>query len=174
MITTTKQEYSSLIAYRTTLPWLIGITTQIKPAGLYRDWVWSPDPAACLRVRLVTAVRDSSRKMALYSPPLPATSRLMQSGVLVVVLVLRAEQLTASLLELPVYATTGNPTLSAFFLENYFDAITFVYYCMIISENGLFWTYFGDKTFRGGPCNISAESLVRTTLSRCSVHANNN
>ena len=52
--------------------------------------------------------------MALYSPPLPATSRLMQSGVLVVV-VLRAEQLTASLLELPVYATTGNPTLSAFF-----------------------------------------------------------
>ena len=117
MITTTKQEYSSLIAYRTTLPWLIGITTQIKPAGLYRDWGWSPDPAACLRVRLVTAVRDSSRKMALYSPPLPATSRLMQSGVLVVVvvLVLRAEQLTASLLELPVYATTGNPSLSAFF-----------------------------------------------------------
>ena len=54
--------------------------------------------------------------MALYSPPLPATSRLMQSGVLVVVeLVLRAEQLTASLLELPVYATTGNPSLSAFF-----------------------------------------------------------
>ena len=116
MITTTKQEYSSLIAYRTTLPWLIGITTQIKPAGLYRDWVWSPDPAACLRVRLVTAVRDSSRKMALYSPPLPATSRIMQSGVVVVVVLeLRAEQLTASLLELPVYATTGNPTLSAFF-----------------------------------------------------------
>ena len=66
----------------------------------------------------------------------------MQSGVvvlvLVVVLVVRAEQLTASLLELPVYATTGNPSLSAFFLENYFDAISFVYYCMIISENGLF------------------------------------
>ena len=56
----------------------------------------------------------------------------MQSGVLVLVLVvlelvLRAEQLTASLLELPVYATTGNPTLSAFLLENYFDAITFVH-----------------------------------------------
>ena len=68
--------------------------------------------------------------MALYSPPLPATSRLMQSGVLVVVLVLRAEQLTASLLELPVYATTGNPTLSAFFY-NFFDTITFVYYTSV-------------------------------------------
>ena len=45
----------------------------------------------------------------------------MQSGVVVLVLELvlelRAEQLTASLLELPVYATTGNPSLSAFLLE---------------------------------------------------------
>lgn len=81
---------------------------------------WSTCMSPC---RLVTAVRDSSRKMALYSPPLPAASRLMQSGVLV----LRAEQLTACLLELPVYATTGNPVLSALSLEIHFDNITYIH-----------------------------------------------